>query len=124
MPSRDPATRSSSHVDCRRTPAGGPNARASVGLSRVVSRVDIGDREWPVAIHLDNGFLASPAIMMHALGHVDIATGLERFAFLRVELVAHAKVERAGNHRHVFISGMHARRDLVAGRKLQPNDEW
>src|SRR5882672_1301429 len=75
MPSRDPATRSSSHVDCRRTPCRRANASALVGLSWVVSRIDIGDREWPDTIYLDNCFLRSPAIMVHPFRHVDVAAG-------------------------------------------------
>src|SRR5579862_2688671 len=122
MPSSDPAMRSS---DCQFASLRDDPVRAahSVGLPRIVGGIDISDVERSGGVHLNDRFAARPAIMVHPLRHVDEPAGLQRLAFLRIELVAHAKVQRAGDDRHIFIIRMHVRRYLVSGWKLQPNNE-
>ena len=61
--------------------------------------------------------------MRHAFRGLEIATGLERGFLRRVDFVTHAEVHGAGDHRHVFVRGMHVRRHLVAGRRLDAQDE-
>jgi len=48
---------------------------ASVGLSRIVGGVNVGDPGRPDAVVLDDRFLRGPGVMMHALRHVEIAAG-------------------------------------------------
>src|ERR1700676_5189833 len=55
---------------------GGSIAAASVGLSRVVRRVDIGDSGRPDAICLEHGFFGYPGIMLHPFWHVQVTASL------------------------------------------------
>ena len=42
---------------------------------------------------------------------------------LRVELVAHSQIKRAGKHGQTLVLGMPMRRDLVPGGRLESDDE-
>src|SRR5262249_31523836 len=89
-------------------------------LARVGRGIDVGDGERTLAVDLNNRLARSPGIVVHLGCRLGNPAGPQRYAFLGVELVSHADVERARNHRDVFRRRMIVRRDLVACGHLQP----
>src|SRR5262249_38652477 len=71
-------------------------------LARIVCGIDVGDGERPLAVDLDNRLARSPGIVVHPGCRFGKPARPQRYAFLRVELVSHADVEGARNHRDVF----------------------
>src|SRR5262249_28516857 len=62
-------------------------------VGRIVSRVDIIDREGAHAMDLNHGRGRGPAVMLHALVGGEETARADRFAFRGIELVAHRNVE-------------------------------
>jgi hypothetical protein len=61
--------------------------------------------------------------MGHAGGDAHEAARGEQRRQIAIERIAGIHAELAGNDGHVLFLGVPVRRDLVAGRKLQPDDE-
>src|SRR5262249_29777940 len=85
--------------------------------------------EGSLTVDLDNRLTRGPGVVVHFRWRLGKSARPQHHAFLRVELVAHANVERTRYHRDVLGRRMIVRRDLVACRHFQPDDilaflEW
>ncbi len=98
--------------------------RSGLGFGWIVSRVDVNQLEWPGGVDLDYSFSFGHGvmIMVRPVLRPTIAAGKVVHRAL-VKLIAHANVELAGNHGHVFRGGMPVRHDAVSIRRLNANDE-
>src|SRR5687768_10982862 len=92
-------------------------------VARVVGRVQVLDRPRPVAVELHHGLALDPDEVLHARGPRAVSAGGERLGLGRVELLAHAEVERPRNDRHALRLGVGVRRDPVAVGHFHPEHE-
>src|SRR6266540_3232181 len=103
--------------------AAGTGAELLLCLLRVVVRVDIGHVEGTVGVDLYHRRHLGKSIVVHLARQEVKSAGGQRVFALRVELVAHAEIERARYDRHVLVLGVPVRCDLVAGGRFEPHDE-
>ena len=68
-------------------------------VARVVRRIDVVDGERAPAVNLNHGRLRCPGVVLHVFFGAEETADAQGLAFLRVEFVPHADVERAGDHR-------------------------
>src|ERR1700730_5652654 len=86
---------------------------------RVVYRIDVGYRPGSDTVDLADGLFSVPDKVVRPGRHDCDAAGRQCAALARVEFVAHAHVQCAGDYGDVLYPRMPVRRDLVVRRKLE-----
>src|SRR5437899_2918319 len=71
-------------------------------LHWIVCGIDVRDAPRPYPVHLNDRLLFRPAKVVRLRRHDGDASRRQRFGLGRIELVAGAEMERAGNHRDVL----------------------
>src|SRR3984957_21286996 len=91
-------------------------------LTRIVSGINICNRERPLTVYLDNRWTACPSIVVHFLGGLAVTTCRQFDTVFLIKLVAHSEMKIAGYDSHVFGCRMIVCGDLVAVRHFQPDN--
>src|SRR6185369_10293179 len=92
-------------------------------MPRVICRIHVGHPPGANTVRLDDRLAPSPIKVGSSARDDDEASGWHRFGCVRIELVAPADVERAGDHGEVSIGWMDVRWNAVAVGQLQAVSE-
>src|SRR5437660_106765 len=86
----------------------------SAGLfAWVVGRIHVGECEGTLTVHLHDGLLRSPGVVIHVRRRFTKTSRAKFDPLLFVKLVTHSDMEFARDDRHVLGCRMIVRRDLV-----------
>src|SRR5262245_47150659 len=104
-------------------PARGRQTLSLLFVSRIVCGIYVLDRPRPYPVKLKHRFALGPNEMLYASRPVAVGPGWHAFRRLFIELVAHADVEGAGDHRDPLGLRMRVWWHTVAVGDFKPKHE-
>jgi len=92
-------------------------------IARIVARIHVVDDPWSLSVKLHHGFTFDPDEVLHASFPKAIRAGWHRFRGILVDLLSHANVESARDHRDTLRLRVRVQGDLKPIRGLDAKDE-